>query len=280
MQSLKLNCHYVFGVHMNDIIEFILNIIIGLVVPVVLSFRDNEKKKNYSLFYSYIELRYENFVEKLEKKYKVEISVVFSLQIILTIFYYLHIFNFNNIKLDVLISYGNLVLAIFFIAIFITNPLYLKSFKKLDKLINAKSDNLNSWDSKLSICIFIICFIGLIIFLKIEPLNLTSAFVVIYVTLILSLCISVLYTLFVANYVKVRKFYYVDTINIKLSYKEEKLTNIINYKLKRDRYIIKINDNEKYIALDVPSSNIEFIEKIINKDKPMIKILNANKEKK
>lgn len=103
---------------------------------------------------------------------------------------------------------------------------------------------------------------------------------VIYVTLILSLCISVLYTLFVANYVKVRKFYYVDTINIKLSYKEEKLTNIINYKLKRDRYIIKINDNEKYIALDVPSSNIEFIEKIINKDKPMIKILNANKEKK
>lgn len=127
MQSLKLNCHYVFGVHMNDIIEFILNIIIGLVVPVVLSFRDNEKKKNYSLFYSYIELRYENFVEKLEKKYKVEISVVFSLQIILTIFYYLHIFNFNNIKLDVLISYGNLVLAIFFIAIFITNPLYLKN---------------------------------------------------------------------------------------------------------------------------------------------------------
>lgn len=45
--------------------------------------------------------------------------------------------------------------------------------------------------------------------------------------------------------------------------------------------LIKINDNGKYRAIVVATPKIEYIEKSINKDKPMILMLqNENQKKK
>lgn len=260
-------------------IEDILNIFIA-VIPFFLAVRDNIKKKDQSSFYSYIELYYENFVEKLTKKYKIEIFGVFSIQIVLILCYYLRVFDTKNIKIYMLISFGNIVLLLFAIAMLFTLPFCFKKSKKLDNLINGNGVNFYRWDRNLNIYISIICCIGVVLFFIIKPNNLNWAVTVIYITFVLSLCISGFYTYYVANYIKVRTFYHVDSISIKISSEEKAITNIINYKLKGDRYIIRINENGIYMSVEVPSSKIEYIEKKINKEKPMIKILNRGKDQK
>lgn len=264
---------------MDNVVEIILNVIIGIIVPIFVTFKSNLQKEECS-FYAYIELYYESFVEKLTKIWRFELVFVVMIQIILIICNYLHLKNFNNIDLDKLTTLGGLVLLIFVLASSFTITLFFKPNKKLDELISSNGANLNRWRRNLDVFIAIICVIAFVLFLIIEPNNLSLAIAVIYVTFVLSLCISGFYTSYVANYVKARTFYRVDSINIKISSEEKTIANIINYRLKGDRYIIRLNENGNYISLEVPSSKIEYIEKKINKEETIIRILNRGKEQK
>lgn len=258
--------------------EIVLNVLIGIAVPIFVAFKNNLKKEESS-FYSYIELYYEKFVEKLTIIYRLELISVVLIQIVLIICNYPHFNIFKNINLDKVTTLGNLVLAILSLVSSFVIIFCFKTNKKLDKLISFNSANLNSWHCILDIYITVICIIGIVLFFIIKPKNLSYAIAILCVTFVSSLFISGLYTSYVANYVKVRKYYYVDSINMKFSSEEKILTHIINYKLKGDRYIIKINDNGKYRAIEVPISKIEYIEKSINKDKPMILMLQNENQK-
>ncbi len=91
-----------------------------------------------------------------------------------------------------------------------------------------------------------------------------------------TLGIEAVYCSFISVYVKIRRWYYVDEINIRTKSNNRVYKSVFNYKKIADSYEFVYEDEKILKRVKIPSDDLELIEKRINTKKTFLELMKKN----
>lgn len=197
---------------------------------------------------------------------------------IIFIFHFTFVFNGTFYSLAIkeeivktLVSFGSILLFLLLVVLAISSILSFRDFKFLNDL----EKNIYS-DPSITFVITILVVEGLFtIFYKTNKDNL---FCMMIIFLYINLSIEAVYSYFVSRYVKLRKWYYVDEINIVTKDSNRMFKSVFSY-IKNNNFLELIYMDDDHVKnVIVPVDEIKMIEKIIDRKKPYIRFYRESKK--
>lgn len=246
--------------YMESIIIGVAGVLATILAPILTPYVTSLKMKGESCFYSFITLSEEKIVKRARAK-----SIVLFLVIVLTYIVAIinSVFPFLPVSSDVSVSMqiaGTIViivivvLQVFFGIIF---PYFNnKYFEK--KIKDSKRDLINIGKNVDVIAIYVFVFF-FILYLIIEKF-VDVTVIVPYVFFLVSLGIDAVLYSYVSLYVKIRRWYYVNSISIRIKQNGRVYDNIFNFKIDNRLYSFMVEIDEKLLRIEVPIDEVASIE--------------------
>lgn len=240
--------------------NIIIEIVIGIVAPVLIAYATNRKTKEESKFYSYITLTEEKFVRKSKNKSNFFMIITLLLYLFVGLngtLYSLPIAKNVSEKAQII---GLVIMFILLIGEFVFGFILIFSdFKILDVKIGKK--DFSTMDEGINFAIIGISVVGFIIGILYKK-NIDLARLVSYAILLIIMGIQAIYNSFISLYVKIRCLYHIKEIIIKT--KTSTYKNIFNYIKTADIYDFVCEEENTLKRYNIPVSEVESIEKIID----------------
>lgn len=240
--------------------NIIIEVVIGIVAPVLIAYATNRKTKEESKFYSYITLAEEKFVTKSKKKSNFFMIITLLLYLFVGLNGTLYSLPINKNVSDKAQIIGLVIMSILMIGQFVFS--FILIFSDIESLdIKIQKKNFYNLDEGINFVLLGISVVGIIIVILCKE-NIDLVRLVCYAIILIIMGIQAVYNSFIFLYVKIRCLYHVKEIIIKTKTRTYK--NIFNYTKTSDIYDFVCEEENVLKRYNVPVSDVESIEKIID----------------
>lgn len=249
---------------MNEFNRTLVEFVISIIAPLVVAYVTNRRTEEESVFFSYITLKDEGFVKKTKRRSNLLMFIFVFLHLTFLFNGYMYTLPINISITEKIERIGSIALLLLAIGQFLSNCIIVFSdIKYLDKKIQKRNTGYSEIENGINNVIIIIYIVGFLIMIlcKIkQDYLLLEAIILLYVTI----GIEAVYSSFISLYVKIRRRYHVDEINIRTKTNKKVYKSVFNYKKKVDTYEFVYEDDKILKRISVPSDDIESIEKVID----------------
>lgn len=251
----------------------IIESVIGVVGSLVVAYAANRKTTEESSFFSYITLSEEKFVKKKKQISNILMIVFLILYLIVGLSGMLYSLPINESVLEQARIVGISVLPIMMIGQIICNfILAFSDIKQLDEKMQKQKKDLSDMDEEINLFITVVCVAGCVLALFYKK-NLGAVRLITYSTAMIIVGVEAVYNSFISLYVKVRRWYHVEEIIIRIKTPQKVYKNVFNYRKRSDMYEFVCKEDNVLKRMSVPVDEIESIEKKIDKGKTYLDIM-------
>ena len=251
----------------------IIESVIGVVGSLVVAYAANRKTTEESSFFSYITLSEEKFVKKKKQISNILMIVFLILYLIVGLSGMLYSLPINESVLEQARIVGISVLPIMMIGQIICNfILAFSDIKQLDEKMQKQKKDLSDMDEEINLFITVVCVAGCVLALFYKK-NLGVVRLITYSTALIIVGVEAVYNSFISLYVKVRRWYHVEEIIIRIKTPQKVYKNVFNYRKRSDMYEFVCKEDNVLKRMSVPVDEIESIEKKIDKGKTYLDIM-------
>lgn len=251
----------------------IIESVIGVVGSLVVAYAANRKTTEESSFFSYITLSEEKFVKKKKQISNILMIVFLILYLIVGLSGMLYSRPINESVLEQARIVGISVLPIMMIGQIICNfILAFSDIKQLDEKMQKQKKDLSDMDEEINLFITVVCVAGCVLALFYKK-NLGAVRLITYSTAMIIVGVEAVYNSFISLYVKVRRWYHVEEIIIRIKTPQKVYKNVFNYRKRSDMYEFVCKEDNVLKRMSVPVDEIESIEKKIDKGKTYLDIM-------
>ena len=251
----------------------IIESVIGVVGSLVVAYAANRKTTEESSFFSYITLSEEKFVKKKKQISNILMIVFLILYLIVGLSGMLYSLPINESVLEQARIVGISVLPIMMIGQIICNfILAFSDIKQLDEKMQKQKKDLSDMDEEINLFITVVCVAGCVLALFYKK-NLGAVRLITYSTALIIVGVEAVYNSFISLYVKVRRWYHVEEIIIRIKTPQKVYKNVFNYRKRSDMYEFVCKEDNVLKRMSVPVDEIESIEKKIDKGKTYLDIM-------
>ena len=182
----------------------------------------------------------------------------------------------NGIIAEKIKNIGLFLLLFLAVGQYVSNAIVaFGNIKFLDKKMQIRPiDNsyISNYINYFLIIIYLVGFLIMYIFKLKQDYVFLEMVTLSYVTL----GIEAVYCSFISVYVKIRRWYYVDEINIRTKSNNRVYKSVFNYKKIADTYEFVYEDEKILKRVKIPSDDLELIEKRINTKKTFLELMKKN----
>ena len=251
----------------------IIESVIGVVGSLVVAYAANRKTTEESSFFSYIKLSEEKFVKKKKQISNILMIVFWILYLIVGLSGMLYSLPINESVLEQARIVGISVLSIMMIGQIICNfILAFSDIKQLDEKMQKQKKDLSDMDEEINLFITVVCVAGCVLALFYKK-NLGTVRLITYSTALIMVGVEAVYNSFISLYVKVRRWYHVEEIIIRIKTPQKVYKNVFNYRKRSDMYEFVCKEDNVLKRMSVPVDEIESIEKKIDKGKTYLDVM-------
>ena len=245
----------------------IINIVISLIgvfVPLLVAYLTERKTRYTSCFFAFVTLGEEDFFIKTKRKSNIMLCIVLTFCLIALMNSCFHFVTISE-QTDVILYIVSVIVWTVVVVLWaLSNSMliYLK-IKFMDEKLqkcNSKSDitGINSW---INVVILMEVVVGLVIggIIAFVGGDRNVCVIIFYGTFLLSIGLEGVLNSFIAMYVKIRRWYHVDNICIKVKTTGREYNNIFNYKKNKYDYDF-VYEKDGLKRLLVPVGEVEYIK--------------------